>query len=206
MENITEDTKEVPANTKQPKKNHSFLIMNIIYIVLILAMAGGGIYGYLYLTESYEQQYTEAYNKAVSEQKALFDSAKKQYEDAYALLLTEEADWKTGLSEKQNELNSLNEELSAIYAARQAEIDAEEARWNALSPEEQEAERKCSDYNEMVSELRATNPEYAQIYVEYANYLSRDIFSLSREEALAYTELYDRKTAIEQAYRELKLY
>lgn len=200
MENITEDTKEVPANTKQPKKNHSFLIMNIIYIVLILAMAGGGVYGYLYLTESYEQQYTEAYNKAVSEQKAVYDSARKQYDEAYDKLLKEESDWKVQLEEKQNELNASNAELQAIYDARQAENTAEATRIASLSKEELEAELTCYKYNEMVSELRATDPEYAKIYVEYSKYLLRNLFALSREEAKAYTELYDRKNAIEEAY------
>lgn len=192
MENNTTPVEE--------KKSHKFLIMNIIYIVLILALAGGGIYGYFYITESYEAQYAEAYNKAVAAQKSIYDSAKSKYDTAYAKLLAEEADWKNSLETKQNELNAANDELSAIYAERQAEIDAENARWNALSPEEQEAEKACCKYNDMVSELRATNPEYAKLYVEYATYLTNGIFTLSREEALAYTELYDKKTAIEQEY------
>lgn len=205
MENLNENTNN-DFKTEKSKKSHKFLIMNLVYIILILALAGGGVYGYFYLTEAYEVQYTEAYSLAVAEQESVYAAAKKQYDEAYTHLLEEEADWKASLEKKQMELNLANEELAEIYAQRQKDIDDENNRWNALSAEEQEAELICRDYNAMVSELRSTNPEYAQLYVEYAAYLTRDIFNLSREEALAYTELYAKKRDIEQTYRELQLY
>lgn len=188
------------VSAAQPKKKHTVLILNLVYIFIILALIGGGIYGYFYLTDAYETRYTEAYNTAVAKQEAIYNAAKKQYDEAYAFVLSEEADWKQQLEEKQAELNSTNKELEDIYAARQAEIDAENARWNALSVEEQNAELACYDYNDMVSKLRSTDPEYAKLYVEYAAYLTKDIFNLGREEALAYTKLYSRKAEIEQNY------
>lgn len=184
-------------NTEKKSKTY---ILHIVYLLIIALIIGGGVYGYFYITKQYETEYQAAYNEALSKQVAEYESSKAKYEKAYDIILKEEADWQKELENKQAELNRINEELTDIYTKRQAEIDAENARFNALSLEEQQAELTCYAYNEMVATLRATNSEYAALYVEFSNYLLKDIYNLGREESLAYTELYQKKAEIEKAY------
>lgn len=170
------------------KKWH--IIYGIVIVVLLLAMAGGGFYMHY------------SYKKATAESIAKYEKSTAEFDEAYARVIAEEENWQINLSELQTKLNDAYSELDDIYAARQKEIDDEEARWNALTKEQQDAELKCAEYNDMVSMLRETNEEYAQIYVEYAAYVGTDIFNLGKEEALAYTELYERKCEIEKEYME----
>jgi len=173
-------------NKAEIKKIHKTYRV-ILVIVAVLVVAGIIILNF-------------AFKNAVSLQKAEYEASKAAYDKAYNEIITAQEDWKKELSDKQEALNKAYEELEAIYAERQAEIDAEEARWNALTKEEQDAETSCNSYNEMVSYLRANNTDYAEIYVDYAKYLDKNIFELGKEEALAYTELYEKKIRIEKQY------
>lgn len=177
-------------------KKKTSKVTHIIYITVIVLLLGAAIGGYFYLNSVYEERYTEA----VSEQKKIYTDATIEYEDALNHILKEEEDWKKELSDKQDELNKAYEKVSEVYAERQAEIDAEKNRWDALSEAEKEAEMKAIEYNKMVSFLRSTNEEYANLYVEYSKYLGEDVFNLGKEEILLYTELYNRKTEIEKDY------
>lgn len=173
-------------NKAEIKKIHKTYRV-ILVIVAVLVVAGIIILNF-------------AFKNAVSLQKAEYEASKAAYDKAYNEIITAQEDWKKELSDKQDALNKAYEELEAIYAERQAEIDAEEARWNALTKEEQDAETSCNSYNEMVSHLRANNTDYAELYVDYAKYLDKNIFELGKEEALAYTELYEKKIRIEKQY------
>lgn len=179
---------------KKEKKPVAMKTWHIIYgsviTVLLLGIIGLGVFTRI------------SYVNAVADTKADYIEAKENFDEAYELVTSEQDAWENELREKQEELNAVNAELQAIYDERQAELDAESARWNALSQEEKDAEEIGYAYNEMVAYLRANNPEYAEIYVKYAQYLDKDVFNLGKEDSLAYTELYRRKCEIEQAYLE----
>lgn len=142
------------------------------------------------------------FNNAVSETKLAYDEARAAYEVAHYDIVSNQKKWEAQLQSKQDEVNKANEEMQALYDERQAEWDAEETRWNALTPNEQRAEQACRAYNEMVSNLRASNSEYAEIYVALSDYLFDDIFNIGKDKAEEYARLYSRKKEIEQEYLE----
>lgn len=184
-----------PEKQKSPTKK-----WHIIYLVIIGVLVLGGVAGFLVLNKVYDDRYRDA----VAEQKEAYETSKAQYDSAYREVLQEEAGWKQTLETTQAALNEANTELQGIYDERQAAIDAETARWNAMSADEQAAEKRADEYNEMVSYLRANNSEYAELYVLYAQYLDKDIFNLGKEEALTYTQLHNRMIEIENAYRDAR--
>ncbi len=173
-------------------------LVHVIYLVVIfLLLAAAGVGFYLLKTD-----YDARYEVAVSKQKSLYENARSEYESKLKSVIEEESQWKKELSDKQDELNEAYADVERVYAERQAEIDAETARWVALSPEEQEAEIKAVEYNEMVAKLRETNEEYKLLYVEYSKYLGADVLNIGKEDVLAYTTLYNRMLEIEKEYRE----
>lgn len=179
-----------PAQTEEKTDNSALLVKKyriVLGLIGVMVIAGIVILNF-------------AFRNAVALQKAEYEASKALYDKAYEEVIGAQDNWKQELSDKQNALNKAYAELEEIYAQRQAEIDAEEARWNALSEAEKEAEQKCNLYNEMVSYLRANNSEYAKIYVEYSRYLDKNIFEIGSAEALAYTELYEKKINIEKQY------
>lgn len=175
-------------NKDTTKKLH-IIYGSIIGALIILIIAGA-----LYYLLNYKKD-TAAANKA-------YENAKSEYEEAHSRILEEEKMWKAELVTTHDEANSMAAELAEIYKERQEEKDAEDARWNSLTSAEKQAEKKCEAYNEMVSYLRKNNPSYAKIYVEYASYLDQDIFNLDSDKLLDYTNLYDKKIAIEKKYME----
>ncbi len=188
-EQQTEQLEEQKVTQKRP-------LVHIIYCIVLVLVIAGGVTAVLFIRADYEKKY----KKAVAEQQAEYEAAEAKYETALANLLTEEAQWKQEVADMQEQVNDAFAQTEAVYAERQAKIDAETARWNALTPEEQKAELIAKAYNEMILALRAENEEYRSLYVTYSEYLTVDIFSLGAEEALAYTELHARKIEIEQAY------
>lgn len=171
-------------------------LVHIIYIVVIvLLLAAVGVGFYLLKTD-----YDARYEVAVSKQKSLYENAKKEYEDKLQEVIEEEKQWKAELSDKQDELNKAYSEVEEVYVERQAEIDAENARWDALSEEEKVAETRAIAYNEMVAKLRKDNEEYKNLYVEYSKYLGENVLKLGKEDVLAYTTLYNRMLEIESEY------
>lgn len=180
---VTEETVTKKSGNKK---------LHIIYIsVITVLLIGIGVGTYFVST---------AYKDAVADSKAAYETAKADYDKAHARILDEEKTWKTELSDTQKDLKTVTDELALIYATRDAERMGEELRWNALSDEEKLAETMCNKYNEMVSELRKSNKEYAQLYVQYSLYLNQDIFNLDKASLLQYTDLYNRKMQIEKEY------
>lgn len=180
--------------TNLEKPNLEWRNLNMTYKLIIGALILVIFDGILF--------YAARYNKDVAEAKAEYTEAKMEYDEAYARIIEEEQAWEAELTKTHNEAISVAAELSEIYDERQAEHDAEDARWNSLSKEAQEVEKKCIAYNEMVSYLRANNEEYANIYSQYATYLGQDIFNLDKSTLLEYTDLYSKKAAIEMQYME----
>ena len=178
----TEEMKKEPGN----KKLH---LIYISVITLLLIGIGAGVFFV-----------NKAYREAVADSRKEYETAKAEFDKAYDRILEEEKDWKAELNGLQSDLNSANAELTDIYTARTLEREKEQQRWDALSEEEKTAETMCNKYNEMVSDLRRDNEEYAQLYVQYALYLNQDIFHLDKASLLQYTDLYNRKMQIEKQY------
>ena len=168
--------------TEANKRIHTTYIAIITALIMTMVMAGIGV--------------ESGFDRRVNESREAYNEARAQYETECESLRQEQVYWQR----IEGDYNAMAEELTAIYAERQAEIDAEAERVASLTPGEQAAEAAIREYNTMVNSLRASNPEYAELYVAYAGYISQDIFNLSKAELETYTALYMRKVEIESAY------
>lgn len=173
-------------------KNNTPVKVHIIYCMVIIAMLAVMIVGAIATAKNYAD--------AVGDRKSAYKQAKVEYDEAYERIVKEEKAWKKEMAKLQDDLNETTKELNEIYEKREADQKAEEKRWKSLSKAEQQAEKKCISYNQMVSYLRANNPDYAKLYVKYASYISQDVFNLDKAKLVEYTNLYKQKLAIEQEY------
>ena len=179
-------------------KNNIFKILTFVFGGLCIALVVFGIV--------YDSNFYSGTKKQV---KALNEEYETKYNDLlnnYNTLVSEKESVDSELATVKADLETTKENLSTAEAnvltytdAINAEKQAEEERWNALTEEEKNAETEIENYAEMVSTLCETNEEYANLHTYILENMSNS--SMSKSERKEFTNKYKEMLEIEEEYK-----
>ena len=179
-------------------KNNIFKILTFVFGGLCIALVVFGIV--------YDSNFYSGTKKQV---KALNEEYETKYNDLlnnYNTLVSEKENVDSELATVKADLETTKENLSTAEAnvltytdAINAEKQAEEERWNALTEEEKNAETEIENYAEMVSTLCETNEEYANLHTYILENMSNS--SMSKSERKEFTNKYKEMLEIEEEYK-----
>ena len=178
-------------------KNNIFKILTFVFGGLCIALVVFGIV--------YDSNFYSGTKKQV---KALNEEYETKYNDLlnnYNTLVSEKESVDSELATVKADLETTKENLSTAEAnvltytdAINAEKQAEEERWNALTEEEKNAETEIENYAEMVSALCETNEEYANLHTYILENMSNS--SMSKSERKEFVNKYKEMLEIEEEY------
>lgn len=179
-------------------KNNIFKILTFVFGGLCIALVVFGIV--------YDSNFYSGTKKQV---KALNEEYETKYNDLlnnYNTLVSEKESVDSELATVKADLETTKENLSTAEAnvltytdAINAEKQAEEERWNALTEEEKNAETEIENYAEMVSTLCETNEEYANLHTYILENMSNS--SMSKSERKEFINKYKEMLEIEEEYK-----
>ena len=162
-------------------KDRKYLISTIVLAILLVGCIAYGFY--------YDATYVKNTNEKIQELNEYYEETYNDLLEKYNVLFAEHADCKK-YKDFVDEYNAKQEEAAL----------AEEARWNALSEEEQQLEIDWREYQNMTEYLKESNEEYKQLSYELSLMAVKG--ELEKDELKEYREKFDRRKEIEKEYKE----